>query len=305
MSDQTQNQSSEVEQPINAPEDLSTKSLEELEKMVQEAAVTPQDQEEEKSSELETDSSAETTEQTVAGKKETEPSKEDTQEKVTQEVTDFEKKYKALEPEFTRRSQELSKLRKEVDELKAKLVKPSTETSGQDADTASPLDKLAETNPAAKTLVEALRAEIATRLGKELRPVKEQLTQKQATDNVERFTKELADFEKSELGGLKAELDAVAGEYFENQDAVLQAAASDSALFTKLKKEVISRNFIKAAELMKPKPSIEQRNKEIANTGVMGKSKTVQAVEDKTDFDVFKKLPLAEQEAILKKLKVI
>ena len=219
---------------------------------------------------------------------------------------DVAKNYKSLQAEFTRKSQKLSSFERENAELKQKLAALSKGKESKETEEESPLDKLAADNPKAKELIDALREDMERRLSKGIQPIEEKLTRKQAEDNLSRFQEEVDGFLKSPLGGLEQEFNELVKENFENQDAMLEAAASDPALFDKLKKEVLAQNFVKAAELSRAKQTPEEKNKIVQQTGVSGKAKTTTEVDDDLELATFRKKKTSqEMKETLRKVGVV
>lgn len=296
MSDQTQTQSSEepkVFEKMPEMDEFKTLDSKTQRELIEKFGAT-QDQEEEKSetSTTEENSDKEETSQTDES---TESKKDKPEEKIDPEQV---KKYKELEAEFTRRSQKMRELERKVEEL-------SKANKGRDSEVKSPLAKLVETNPNAKELVEAIEAEVKFRLGKGLeegiRPIQEKLTQETADKNYGKFQSEVKEFLGSPLGKLESEFNQVAAEFYESQDALLEAASKDPALFSNLKKEVLSRHFVKAAKLMGEVVSQEDKNKLVKDTGISGKAKTTTTVDDELDMKVFKGKSSEEMKRILAK----
>jgi sRNA-binding protein len=296
MSDDTQIQSSEPKTYESMP---LMEEFETLDSTVQKELINKfgvQDQEEEKSepSSTEEETSTEVQPESKDEKPETEEVKQD--EKPVEEKPDVEKKYKELEAEFTRRSQKLRDLERKVEEL-------SKAKQGQESEVKSPLDKLVETNPNAKELVEAIREEVRLNLTKGLatgiKPIQDRLTQQTADENFNKFQSEVKEFLGSPLGKLETEFNSIAAEYYESQDALLDAARKDPELFSRLKEKAISRNFVKAAKLMGETVSHEDKNRKVKDTGISGKAKTTTTVDDELDLKVFNKKSPEEMKAIL------
>lgn len=302
MPDQTQNQSSEetkvFEKMPSIAEFLELDA--ETQKTLIEKFGNTQDQDEEESetSNTETDSSEEEQTESTDESKETE--KENPDEEAEDKTHVSAKQYKELQAEFTRRSQLIPQLKKEIEELKAALGK-----KGEVTEQKSPLAKLVENNPNAKDLVEAIEAEVDFRLKqgleKGIKPLQDRMAQSTAEENYGNFKTEVSEFLASPLGKLEAEFNAVAAELYENQEALLEAASKDPALFKNLKKEVLSRHFVKAAKLMGETVTAEDKNKKVKDTGVSGKSKTTTTVDDELDMKIFKGKTSDEMKAILSK----
>lgn len=297
MVDETQTQSSE-KKTYDAMPPMS--EFDELDSDTQKELLTKfgsQDQEEEKSEASNTAEETETvqTEETDDSK-ETEEVKPE--EKIVEEENPTVKKYKELEAEFTRRSQKMRELERKVEEL-------SKATKEQAPSIKSPLEKLVETNPNAKDLVEAIREEVRMNLAKGLdegiRPIQEKLSQTSESENYGKFQSEVKEFLGSPLGKLESEFNAVAAELYENQDAMLAAARKDPALFSNLRKEVLSRHFVKAAKLMGETVTQEEKNKAVKQTGISGKAKTSTTVDDDLDIKIFKGKSSEEMKKILDK----
>jgi hypothetical protein len=300
MSDETQIQSSEkkvyeVMPPVEEFDGLDSATQKELLNKF-----SSQDQEEEKSetSSTEKETSEEVQPDQTDEKPESKVEDKQTEKPVVEEPAQV-KKYKELEAEFTRRSQRMRELERTVEELKSKVNK------GQEPEVKSPLAKLVETNPNAKELVEAIEAEVKFRLDKGLengiRPIQEKLTQQTSDENFNKFQSEVKEFLGSPLGKLEAEFNQIAAELYENQDALLEAASKDPALFKNLKKEVLSRHFVKAARFMGETVTQEDKNKRVKDTGISGKAKTSTTVDDDLDLKVFRGKSSAEMREILDK----
>lgn len=296
MTDNTQSQSSEEKVYDKMPELDEFRTLD-SEKQKELIAKFPQDQDEEKSETSETESESD---QPKEDAKEAKSKKDDQPEEAKkEEEPDLVKRYRELQAEFTRRSQRLSKLESEFNELKAKV------TNGKETEEKSPLDRLVEDNPKAKELIDALRADVEQRLDKGIRqgiqPIQETLTQRQAVENFSKFQGEVKKFLDSPLGKMEAEFNEVAAGLFENQDALETAASKDPALFEKLQEKVLAKHFVKAAKLMNGIASPEEKNKIVKDTGVAGKSKTTTEVDDELDLKVFNKLSSDEMKKVLSK----
>jgi hypothetical protein len=295
MPNETQTQSSEKKMYSEMPsiEEFRTLDSETQRSLVEQ--FPSQDQEEEKSEpSIEESSSEDQTEK----KDESSEAEEVTPSEPAKEDDSIAKKYKELEAEFTRRSQKLRDLERKVEEL-------SKGKQGQESEEKSPLEKLVEANPNAKALVEAIRDEVRMNLDKGLekgiRPIQEKLTQEVSEKNFGKFQSEVKEFLDSPLGKLEAEFNQIAAEQYENQDALLEAASKDPALFTNLKKEVLSRHFVKAAKLMGETVSQEDKSKIVKDTGISGKSKTTTTVDDELDMKIFKGKSSDEMKKILSK----
>ena len=297
MSDETQTQSSEPKTYEAMP---SMEEFETLDSTVQKELINKfgvQDQDEEKSepSSTEEETSEEVQPESTDEKPETEEVKQE--EKPAKEEPEQAKKYKELEAEFTRRSQRMRELERKVEEL-------SKGKEGQvPAEAKSPLEKLVETNPNAKELVEAIREEVRMNLTKGLesgiRPIQDKLTQQTSDENFGKFQSEVKEFLGSPMGKLEKEFNEVAAESYESQDALLEAARKDPALFSNLKKEVLSRHFVKAAKLMGETVSHEDKNRKVKDTGISGKARTTTTVDDELDLEVFRGKSPEEMRAIL------
>lgn len=301
MSDQTQTQSSEepkVYDKMPEMEEFRTLDSETQKELILKFGDT-QDQEEEKSETSEEESENKETDQTQEDDKDSESDKDNQDKKTKEEESSVVKNYKELQAEFTRKSQELSQLKKDFSEFKSKV------TVGKDSEVKSPLAKLVETNPNAKELVEAIEAEVNFRLEKGLekgiRPIQEKLSQETSDKNYGLFQSEVKEFLGSPLGKLESEFNEIASEFYESQDALLEAARKDPSLFSNLKKEVLSRHFVKAAKLMGEVVSQEDKNKLVKDTGISGKAKTTTTVDDELDMKVFKGKTSEEMKRILSK----
>lgn len=296
MSDQPQNQSSE-EKPKSYDKMPEMDEFNTLDSATQKDLLWKfplKDQEEEESKPSEGESEQDQPKEDVKGEESTQEDKPD-KEPVKDEESEMAKNYKSLQAEFTRRSQELSELKKEFKAFsKADESKETEETS--------PLDDLAKDNPKAKELIDAIRADVESKLKQGIQPIQEKLTQRQATENYGTFQTEVKEFLSSSLGRLEPEFNAVVNEYYENQDALVEDAAKDPALFSKLKKEVLARNFEKAAELVKEKPTLEAKNKIVKETGVSGKATTTTEIGDDLDLKTFGKKTSTEMKAALRKV---
>lgn len=297
MVDQTQTQSSEGKtyEAMPSMEEFGSLDSETQKELINRFG--SQDQEEEKSEASNTAEETETvqTEETDDSK---DTEKVKPEEKTVEEDSSTVKKYKELEAEFTRRSQRMRELERKVEEL-------SKATKEQAPNTKSPLEKLVETNPNAKELVDAIREEVRMNLKSGLedgiRPIQEKLSQTSESENYGKFQSEVKEFLGSPLGKLESEFNAVAAEFYENQDALLSAARKDPALFSNLKKEVLSRHFVKAAKLMGETVTQEDKNKAVKQTGISGKAKTSTTVDDDLDLKIFKGKSSEEMKKILDK----
>ena len=292
-----QNQSSEPKTYDSMPpmEEFETLDSATQKELVNKFAAQDHDEEKSEPSSTDEDSSKEEQPESTDANPETEEVK---QEEPAKEAPDADKRYKELEAEFTRRSQKMRELERKVEEL-------SKGKQGQEPNEKSPLEKLVETNPNAKDLVEAIREEVRINLTKGLesgiKPIQERLTQQTSDENFGKFQSEVKDFLGSPLGKLEAEFNGIAAELYESQDALLDAARKDPELFSKLKEKAISRNFVKAAKLMGEVVSREDKNKLVKDTGISGKAKTSTTVDDELDMKVFKGKTSEEMRKILDK----
>lgn len=302
MPEQTQTQSSEEKKTYDAMppiEEFRALDADTQRELIEKFPPT-QDQEEEKS-ETSKEKSEEKSDDQSQEDAEVKPESEkaEKQEEAKKEEPDLVKNYKELQAEFTRRSQRMKQLETKLAELEAK-VKPS-----QDSVEKSPLDALVEKNPQAKDLIDALRAEVEAKLGKGLekgiKPIQEKLTQQTAEENFGRFQAGVKEFLASPLGKMEAEFNQVAAELYENQDALLEASRKDPALFANLKKEVLSRHFVKAAKLMGEVVSQEDKAKIVKDTGISGKAKTTTTVDDDLNLKIFRGKSSSEMKKILEK----
>lgn len=301
MNDQSQNQSSEqpkVFEKMPAIDEFKTLDSETQRELIEKFGAA-EDQEDEKSEPSDEDSSKK--EQPITDEKDSgsEAETKDTQDaSAKKEEPDLAKRYKELEAEFTRRSQKMRDLERRLDEL-------SKVNKGQEPEVKSPLDKLVEDNPKAKDLIDALREDMEQRLEAKvkqgIRPIQETLSKQQAAENYGKFQAEVKEFLSSPLGKMEAEFNEEAAGMFENQDALLEGAAKDPALFQKLKEKVLAKHFVKAARLFSGELSPEDKNKSVKQTGVSGKSKTTTEVDDELDLKTFNKLSSDEMKKVLAK----
>ncbi len=206
----------------------------------------------------------------------------------------LQKNYKALQREFTKRNQARTK---EVPEKKEQSSEGKK----------SVIDQIRSKNPDAAKIFEALKeeakAEAKAEFEKELEPIKTQLTVREQTENIKAFSKAIDDFSKSELAELTPEVEAKLNDMFEDKAQLQEAVKRDPSLFEKIKKEVISENFVKAAELVNKKKSgnSQKREKEIANAKVVTKSKTSSESKNYEDLKEFKKLTSEQMRKLLPK----
>lgn len=292
MKDQAQ-EHSEEEKPFDQL------SLEEMEAKIESDANSKEEQAEEKSEEKPEQDS----EEEQPAKDESEDSKEESEDKTESEKKDNQdselekvrKQNKELQAEFTRRSQELAKLRKELE------AKTSSKESTQDS---AEIDEEEETlrakfPDAAKLFEKIAEKKIKAAIGEKVKPIHDQVVLRSQEENISKFNEALAAFRSSDLAELEGDVLAAY-----NSDPEKWAAEIERSprAFEQLKNEAVLKNLDKVAEIKSRKKasSIENKTKEIGKAFVGNKSRTSKSA-GIPSLDEFKNLSLEEMEKILPK----
>jgi hypothetical protein len=221
-----------------------------------------------------------------------EPVSREEYEKLQKALSEKDKSYKALQREFTKRNQARTK---------------ETEKPASQSEKKSVIDQIRSKNPDAAKLFEAIKeeakAEAKAEFEKEIEPLKNKVTVREQADNMRAFAKSIDEFSKSELAELTPEVEAKLNDLFEDRATLEDAIKQDPTLFERIKKEVLSENFLKAAELVNKKKSVnsKQREKDIKNAKVVTKSKSSSDSKNYEDLNEFKKLPLEKMRQLLPK----
>ncbi len=306
--------------------EASTEDQEAFLKQAAEGTFDAEDQDEETSKESDEDSEAEekkdepSDEEQSSDDKDSQSDDSSEDEKDNENSTDFEKRfskleksYKSLEAEFTRRSQKLGRQDDELDRRDSRIRELESELKRQkgQADKSSILDKVKEKNPDAANLLSMLKEEAVSeakeQFEKELASLKSQFGERKVEENRATFQSSLDEFMKSPLAALEPELLEIINSNYGSEDELVKAAGTDPELFVKLRKELLSKHFEKAAKVTgnksKSKPVDKARDKEIQNAKGAGKSKTSgkKDVDDPDSLDYFNTLSEKQQVAYLKK----
>jgi len=274
---------------------------------------------EDQTSEDKDESSEEEDEETEEEDKSESESTDSTKDKETEETEDnqtkdsledrfskLEKSNKALQAEFTRRSQKIKKLEQENTDLKSNKKVDSKSEQVQ----SRILEQLKEKNPDAAKIFEEfgkeLMEQMQNKLGKDVEKLKSTLSKNEQNTNIEHFNSQLTEFLSSSLAGLETEFNVLLDERFPTNEDLITEASKNPRLFEDLKKDVINDNLEKAAGLLSRKKSIvkekknKDRDKEIADSKGSGKSRTSVKTKDNLDLKEFKKLSMDKQEKILR-----
>lgn len=290
MKDQAQ-EHSEDEKPFDQL------TLEEMEAKIESDANSKEEQAKEKSEDKPEQESAE--EEPAKDKSEaeeaedkTESEKKDNQDSESEKIR---KQYKELQSEFTKRSQELAKLRKE---LEAKTSGKEETKDSEESD--EELEQLKAKYPDAAKLFEKIAdRKLKTVVGEKVKPIHDQVVLRSQEENIAKFNSAIDAFKSSDLAELEAEVLAV---YNEDPEKWASEIQKSSKAFESLKNEAILRNIDKVAEIKSRKKasSVENKTREVGKAFVGGKSKTSRSA-GVPSLDEFKKLSLEEMEALLPK----
>lgn len=323
MTEQSNDQSNDEGQ-IKSLDDFKNLSLEDMEKELKstKAVSTPvkesndQDQQnsetsEEESTEEETSETETQTEDQTSEEETSEKSEESSESKTSdnqkqdksKQKMDYEKAYKELQAEFTRRNQKA----KEMEERLARLETSEKTPEKKDEGTKKPsrLAQLKAKDPeAAALLEEIINEQVEAKVNDRVKPVEEQVTLRRRQENANKFSKEIEAFKASELGGLETEL---LGIWNENPSFWQQVVWDDADAFNQLKKELIFRHLDKVTELrskkLKENQSSSTKTERLKNSQVATKTKVTQATRDVMSDEDFRKLSLTEMEKRLPKHK--
>jgi hypothetical protein len=325
MTEQSNDQSKGGEQ-VQSLDDFKKLSLDDMEKelkapkAVSKPAQESEDQDQQNSETSEEDSKTEETDKETQTEEQTseeenseqseessesdETSDNQNKDKSKNKTIDYEKAYKELQAEFTRRNQKQKEYEAKLAELEAKLAK-SPEKKDEGDKKPSKLAQLKAKDPDAAALLEELIDEqVEKRVNDRVKPVEEQVTIRRRQENANKFSKEIEAFKASELGGLETEL---LGIWNENPSFWQQVVWDDEDAFSQLKKELIFRHLDKVTELrskkLKENQSASTKTERLKGSQVATKTKVTQATRDVMSDDDFRKLPLSEMEKRLPKNK--
>ena len=212
----------------------------------------------------------------------------------------LEKSNKELQGEFTRRSQRIKDLEKELASAKAPEKKDEKSATPDN----SKLAQLRKKDPEAASALEALiNEQVEKRVKDHIKPVEEQVTLRTRKENAEKFSSSIDEFKKSELAPMEAELVSI---YNENPAYWQQLIWENGNAFDTLKKEVIYRNFDKAASLrakkLKDANNSSTKQDRLKGSSVGTKTKVTTPTKDVMSDAQFKNLSLAEMEKRLRKV---
>lgn len=215
-------------------------------------------------------------------------------------LAELEKSNKELQGEFTRRSQKIKDLEKELALAKAPEKKDEKSATPDN----SKLAQLRKKDPEAASALEALiNEQVEKRVKDHIKPVEEQVTLRTRKENAEKFSTAIEEFKKSDLATMETEL---VGIYNENPAYWQQLIWENGNAFDTLKKEVISRHFDKAALLrakkLKDANNSSTKQDRLKGSSVGTKTKVTTPTKDVMSDEAFKNLSLAEMEKRLKKV---
>lgn len=210
MENTEQSPTTETVQPEQiTAESVKGKTAAELESMFKEGIA----QEEGNSESNDTESSTE--EQPVTEAPKAEPQAE----KPVQPQHDYEKAYRDLQADYTRKAQELAELKREH---APKLDQAKVE---------SKLAQIRKENPDAATIFDEVIAQAKEEMRKEFKPIEERVVLRTKRENVESFSKAADEFKKSEYAELQPELDKILDEVSGNNSEHLYSNIEDNPGF--------------------------------------------------------------------------
>lgn len=217
---------------------------------------------------------------------------------------DYEKAYKELQAEFTRRSQKIKDLEERLDTIKSQSDKVTNKEDEGDKKP-SRLAQLRKKDPeAAALLEEIIQEQVESRIQDRIRPVEEQVTLRTRRENANKFAQAISEFQKSELAPLETELLAI---YNENPDKWQRIIWDSEDAFEQLKKELIYKHLDKVADLkakkVKESQSSTMKKERLEKSQVGTKTKVTNPPKDVVSVDDFKRLSLEEMEKRLPKYK--
>lgn len=249
--------------------------------------------------------SEEQSEQATEGEAEVEESKSESETKVEDKqvgksledrFAELEKNYKELQGEFTRRSQKLRDLEREIEEPVKKVDSKEQKDSEKKL---RKLDQLRAKSPEAAELFEEMREELREELRKEYEPIKDQVTFRTKQQNVDAWKKHSEEFKSSELGELETDLVSI---YNENPSEWQRYLLESPDAFVALKKELITRHWDKVKAILSRNTKTKNdevssgKKKDLQNATVNTKSKVTSKVASTLDAKEFRKLSLEEME---------
>ncbi len=215
---------------------------------------------------------------------------------------DYEKAYKELQAEFTRRSQKLKELEEKLNDLQTQAKSPNKQSEDEKP---SRLAQLRKKDPeAAALLEEMIQEQVEKRVNDRVKPVEEQVTLRTRKENANKFAQAIGEFQKSELASLEPELLTI---YNENPDKWQRIIWDNEDAFEQLRKELIYRHLDKVAELrakkIKESQSPSTKKDRLKESQVGTKTKVTNQSKDVMSTDDFRKLSLDEMEKRLPKIR--
>lgn len=216
---------------------------------------------------------------------------------------DYEKAYKELQAEFTRRSQKLKELEDKFNTLQQNSTK--TPDKKDEGEKPSRLAQLRKKDPeAAALLEEMIQEQVEKRVNDRVKPVEEQVTLRTRKENATKFAQAIGEFQKSELASLEPQLLAI---YNENPDKWQRIIWDSEDAFEQLHKELVYRHLDKVAELkakkVKESQSSSTKKDRLKESQVGTKTKVTNSTKDVMSADDFRKLSLEEMEKRLPKIR--
>lgn len=216
----------------------------------------------------------------------------------------LEKQNKELQAEFTRRSQKLRELEKQLSERET-TPQSKEESKVSDKKDTDRLAQLREKDPAAAEVLESIIREQAERIVSEkIKPVEEQVTLRRRQENTNKFNKGVEEFLNSPMKELEAEIVDIINE---NPSEWQRTIWEKDNAFELLKKELFYRHPEKVAKhIIKTEKSdnaSSTKRDRLKASQVGTKTKVSQPSKDVMSREEFSKLSLEEMEKRLPKIR--
>lgn len=230
----------------------------------------------------------------------------DKKESAEERLAKLEKSNKELQAEFTRRSQKIKDLEKELATAKAPVKDEDDKASSKEDQEDDPeLSQLKQKDPKAYAALNKLVNRLVEKEVKaKVKPVEEAVTLRKRQDNSAAFNKAADEFLQSPLKELEADLVAIINE---NPAEWQRTIWENDKAFELAKKELVYRHTGKVAKLLSQAEKESQSGttkQERLKSGQVGtKTKVTKPTRDVMSDHDFKNLSLAEMEKRLPKVR--
>lgn len=230
-----------------------------------------------------------------ADKQKKDPSLED-------RLAQLEKNYKSLQSDYTKKSQRLKELEREL-ETRSTVSEKTEKRESEETD--PELAQLKQKDPKAYDALNRMIDRIVDkRVTEKVKPVEEQVTLRKRQDNANRFNKKVEEFMSSPLKELETDMVEIINE---NPSEWQRVIWENENAFDLLTKELRARHTVKVADLLrkadKTANASSTKKERLDKSQVGTKTKVSQPAKDVMSRDEFKKLSLEEMEKRLPKVR--